>query len=150
MKVKRRSDIIKKLSNHPKNSPSFIYLFLRSGPIFHRYGTFKIWPWTFMVKVIDQGYMWNKSTNLLTLLYVSCKSGHASLRHIQFISWPWNFEVKVTAEFKKNWSINFVAIFMVIVAQTDSEYGINAYISTYFFYFRLYFNVQFTMKYSGD
>ena len=101
-------------------------------------------------KVIGQGHIWNKSTNLLTLLYVSCKSDHASLWHRQFIIWPWNFEVKVTAEFKKNWSINFVAIFMVIVAQTDSEYGINACISMYFFYFRLYFNVQFTMKYSDD
>ena len=100
-------------------------------------------------KVIGQGHIWNESTNLLSLLYVSCKSDHASLKHRQFIIWPWNFEVKVTAEFKKNWSINFVAIFMVIVAQTDSEYGINVCISIYLFYLD-YFNVQFTMKYSGD
>ena len=41
-------------------------------------------------------------------------------------------------------------ILMVIVAQTDSKYGINACIGIYFFYSRLYSNVQFTKKYSGD
>ena len=33
---------------------------------------------------------------------------------------------------------------------TNSKYGINACIDICFFSFRLHFNVQFTMKYSGD
>ena len=138
----------------PSTQFTSFYFFLRSGPIFHRYGNFKIWPWKLMAKVKGNvsglGHIWNESTNLFALLFVSCKSGHAFLRHRQFIIWPWDFEVKVTAEFKKNWSLNLVAIFMVIVAQTDSKYGINACIGIYFFYFRLYFNIQFTMKNSGD
>ena len=39
---------------------------------------------------------------------------------------------------------------MVIVVQTYSKYGINACKGIYFFYFRLYFNVQITMKHSRD
>ena len=46
-------------------------------------------------------------------------------------------------------SINSVAISVVIVAKTDSKYGINACIGIYFFYFRLYFKLQITMKHSG-
>ena len=81
--------------------------------------------------------------------FVSCKSDHALLGHRQFIIWPWNFEVKVNAEFKEKFSVNLVAISVVIVAQADSKYGINTCICIYFFYFRLYFNLQITMKHSG-
>ena len=81
--------------------------------------------------------------------FVSCKSDHAFLGHGQFIIWPWNFEVKVNAKFKEKNSINLVAISVVIVAKTDSKYGINTCIGIYFFYFRLYFNLQITMKHSG-
>ena len=59
------------------------------------------------------------------------------LRHRQFIVWPWNFEVKVTTKFKENLLPNLLAIFMVIVAQTDSNYGINTCIDIYSFYFSL-------------
>ena len=63
--------------------------------------------------------------------------------------WPWNFVVKVNAEFKEKKSINLVAISVVIVAKIDSNYGINMCIGIYIFYFRLYFNLQITMKHSG-
>ena len=70
MKAKRRSDIINKISNHSRNSPSFI--FLRSNQIFRKYGNFKIWPWILMAKVTGkvsgQGHIRNESTNLFTLL----------------------------------------------------------------------------------
>ena len=35
---------------------------------------------------------------------------------------------------------------MLIVAQTDSKYGMNMSTGIYLFYFRLYFNVKITMK----
>ena len=53
---------------------------------------------------------------------------------------------KFTGEFREISSVNLMAILKVIVAQTDSKYGINAYKAIYLFYFRPYFNVQFTMK----
>ena len=81
--------------------------------------------------------------------FVSCKSDHVFLGHGQFIIWPWNFEVKVNAKFKEKVSINLGAISVVIVAKADSKYGINTCIGIYFFYFRLYFNLQITMKHSG-
>ena len=49
----------------------------------------------------------------------------------------------------KKISINLVAISVVIVEKTDSKYGINTCMGIYFFYFRLYFNLQITMKHSG-
>ena len=75
--------------------------------------------------------------------------GPCILGHRQYIIWPWNFEVKVNAEFKEQFSVNLVATSEVIVAQTDSKYGINTCITIYFFYFRLDFNLQITMKHSG-
>ena len=154
MKVKRRSDIINKISNHPKKSPLLFHFFCDQVRYFI----------DMAISRFDLGNSWSRSQarSVAKVIYkinqpiyshcffVSCKSGHAFLRHRQFIIWPSNFEVKVTAGFNKHWSLNSMAIFMVIVAQTDSKYGINACIGIHFFYFRLHFNVQFTMKYSGD
>ena len=42
-----------------------------------------------------------------------------------------------------------MAILVVIVAETDSKYGIDTCIDIYLFYFTLYFNLQITMKHSG-
>ena len=151
--AKRKSHIINKISNHPKNSPSF-YLFLWSGQIFCRNGNFKIWPWEIMTKVTSkvngQGHIWNKPSNVFTLLLFRANRTMHFLRHRQFIIWPWNFEVKLNAEFKEFLSVNLVAILVVIVAQTHSRYGINKCIGIYFFYFRLNFNLQITMKHSDQ
>ena len=81
--------------------------------------------------------------------FVSCKSYHAFLWHRQFIIWPWYVEIKVNAEFNAKNSVNLVAILVVIVAQTDSKYGIDTCKDIYLFYFRLYFNLQITMKHFG-
>ena len=75
-------------------------------------------------KVSGQGHIRNKLTNLLHCFFRA--KNRVFSRYSKFIIWPWNFEVKVTAEFKKNMSVNIVAILMVIVTQTYSKYGINA------------------------
>ena len=97
------------------------------------------WPRSYMKQTIQFIYT----------TFVSCKSDHAFLGHRQFIIWPRNFEVKVNAEFKEKISINLVAIWVVIVAKTNSKYGINTCICIYFFYFWVYFNLQITIKDSG-
>ena len=112
-----------------------LFICLRSGQIFCRNGNFKIWPWEIMTMVrgkVNAKVIYETNHPIYTI-FVSCKSDHAFLGHRQFIIWPWNFEVKVNAEFKEQNSINFVAISMVIVAKTDSKYGLDTCIVIYFF-----------------
>ena len=97
------------------------------------------WPKSYMKQI----------TQFIHTAFGSCKCFHVFFRHRDFIIWPWNFEVKVTAEYKEYFSVNVVAILMVIVAQTDSKHGINTCIGIYFFYSRLHLNVKITMKHSG-
>ena len=49
----------------------------------------------------------------------------------------------------KIWSVNKLSISRVIVARTDSKYGIKTYIGTYLFYLRLALNVKNTIKQSS-
>ena len=90
-------------------------------------------------------------TNHPIYLHYFCfvEIGPCILGHRQFIILPWNVKVKVNAEWKVKISINLVAISVVIVAKTESEYAINTCVGIYFFYSRPYFNLQITMKHSG-
>ena len=126
--LKCHTGCYKKNMNHPTEFTSFH--FLQWGQIFS-----KIWQFQDLtLEVHGQGHQqgqWSRSymeqmKQPTHTAFPSCKSEHRFLRLRQFIIWPWNFEVKVTAEFKVNLSFNLVAIFIVIVAQTDSIYGTNA------------------------
>ena len=141
---KAKSDINKKISNHPKNS--HVLIFCDQVRYFV----------DMAVSRFDLGNSWLRSEarsmakvtyEINQLIYSHCfcfvQIGPCILktRHRQFIIWPWNCEVKVTAELKKKISVNLLAILIVIVTQTDSKYGINMCIGIYM-YIYIYINIS--------
>ena len=78
-----------------------------------------------------QGRM-KQINQFIPINFASWKSDHALLIHKPFIIRPWNFEVKVTVELMENVSVNSIAILMIIVAQTNSKYGMKSCIGKFF------------------
>ena len=127
MKGKRRSDIISKQNINPSKEFTLFYIW-RWCQILRKYGTSKIWPWKFIAKVTGkvsgQGHTWNKSTYLcILLLFRANRTMHS--KDIGNLS----FDLEISSKY--------------------SKYGVDTYISIYFFFFSPYFNVKFTMKRSG-
>ena len=103
MKAKRRWDIINKISNHPKNSPSPVLSFCDQvryyvDIVISRFDLGNSWPRSQERSVAKVTYETNQPVYSHCLCFL--QMGPCILRHRPFIVWPCNFEVKVTAEFK--------------------------------------------------
>ena len=142
-KSKRWSDMINKISKHPRNSLSF-YLFYDQVKYFvnmaiSRFDLGRSWPRSqarSMAKII---YETNHPIYLHYFCFVQigpCIYRTSAIYHLT-LKFRGQFQCRIHG---KN-SINSVAISVVVVAKIDSKYKINACIGTYFFYFRLYFNL---------
>ena len=129
-------------------NPLFIYL--RSGQIFCRYCNFKIWPWKIMTKVTGKVNGQGETNHPICLHYFRfVQIGPCIFRTSAIYHLTLKFRGQGQCRIQGKISLNLVAILVVIVAKTDSKYGINTCIGIYFFYFKLYFNLQITMKHSG-
>ena len=102
---------------------------LRAGQIFCRYGNFKIWPWEIMTKVTGkvngQGYIYITNHPIYLHYFCFVQIGPCIFRTSAIYHLTLKFGDQGQCQMQGKISINLVAISVVIVAKTDSKYGIN-------------------------